>query len=55
MSYDPETLVWEARISERYRFAIEGRLEEDEAMRCVTAYGGSASMACIEPHPPLKI
>jgi hypothetical protein len=35
-SYDPAELVRSARIADNYRFANAGRLEEDEAMRCIT-------------------
>ena len=33
-SYDPAALVCKAGVSERYRFGLQGLLEEDEGMRC---------------------
>jgi hypothetical protein len=35
-SYNPAALVTDARIAENYRFALQGRFEEDEAMACTT-------------------
>jgi hypothetical protein len=34
-SYDPAVLVRNARIAENYRFDIQSRLANDEAVRCV--------------------
>jgi hypothetical protein len=34
--YDPTKLVCEAGIPENYRLDANGKLDEDEAMRCVT-------------------
>jgi hypothetical protein len=35
-TYDPAELVRNARIAARYRFELQGRLDEDEAMWCFT-------------------
>lgn len=35
-TYNPAELVRKARIAARYRFELQGILDEEEAMRCFT-------------------
>lgn len=50
--YEPAALVRKARIRKNYRFDVQGRLDEDEAMQCVTC--GFRSLLSVH-RPPTVI